>query len=183
MESPADSSPILDWEESALRKRAGRAWGEWLAEGWEWDWFSTHTFSDPKGEGTHTSVGWSLSDRRFREWADSLAQKVGMGPEVYWVRAREPHKLRASTHFHALVGGVGKLRRDEAWGEWFRRNGQARIEPVNGLGAGYYVSKYILKAGGEIVFSDNAGAYMKGGPSSGRGFSGDLPPSWGDRHG
>lgn len=180
MGAPTDSSPILDWEESALRKGAGDAWGEWLADGWDWEWFATLTFADPKDQGTHTSVGWALSDRLYREWIGRLDERVRMAghPGAYWVRAREPHQLRRSTHFHALVGGVGNLSRRDAWSEWFGANGQARIEPVNTKGATYYVAKYVNKAGGELIFSDNAGLHMKESSRNDSGYGGDAPSEW-----
>lgn len=166
MESPADSSPILDWEESAqeqvFRRDAGGAWGRWLASGWDWDVFATLTFSDPKEQGSHTSIGWALSDRLYREWVGRIEERTNgtLDSGVYWARAREPHQMRRSTHFHALIGGVGNLRRTDMWEDWFRRNGQARIEPVATKGATYYVAKYVNKTGGELVFSDNAAMYQ-----------------------
>lgn len=164
MTSPAGSDPILDWSESALRTvdPVRSEWATWLSESWHWDWFFTGTFAPREGTGTHTSVGWSLSDRLYREWVTLQDEKVATGPGVYWVRAREPHQFRNASHFHALIGGVGNLSRREAWAEWFERNGQARIEPIRGSGAvALYVAKYINKTGGELVFSENAGLFCK----------------------
>lgn len=146
------------------------AWGDWIAGAWRWDWFFTGTFSDPKDQGTRTTVGWSASDRYFREWVSDVEQTYHLDPSgvdvrdtstgLWWVRAREPHQVRDSTHFHALIGGVGNLRRDQAWRLWFERHGQCRIEPVRpGAGAALYVAKYINKAGGELVFSEDAGMW------------------------
>lgn len=140
------------------------AWGAWLSDHWSWDWFVTLTFAPLDGEtrasSTHSAVGWDLSDRRFREWVGGLA---GQGTDPYWVRARERHQFNRSTHFHALVGGVGNLSRRDAWGEWFGRNGQARIEPVRGAGeAALYVAKYVVKQYGSVEFSENLGDVKRG---------------------
>jgi hypothetical protein len=140
------------------------AWGEWLSS-WRWDWFVTLTYDQkrkgPQGRGSHDRVGWSLSDRHWHEW---LGQAVGDSagsasilPSVYWVRGREPNPWRYGTHFHALIGGVptGTSRRD-AWAAWFHPHGRALIEPYDPRqGAGYYVSKYVVKDGGDIKFSES----------------------------
>lgn len=144
-------------------------WAEWIAGGWRWDWFATLTFSPPDGGSLgHTTVGWSLSDRRFRTFVEHLEDEAGPG-SVYWMRAREPHQFSAGTHFHALIGGVAQLRRTDAWRWWFERNGQARILPAdadpdtgevvgNRLAVCRYVVKYCLKQNGEVVFSDTMSA-------------------------
>jgi hypothetical protein len=69
----------------------------------------------------------------------------------------------------------------DAWGDWFGRNGQARIEPVNTKGATYYVAKYINKSGGELVFSENAGHY--GRTTNGGRYAGNRPDTWDQGHG
>ena len=142
-------------------------WGGWLAREFSWDWFATLTFAPLEGAQSpgavgHDRVGWDLSDRRYREWIEQLAERVPLG-DVWWVRAREPHQFYESTHFHALIGGVGKLRRWDAWSEWFGRNGQARIEPVASVeAAGLYVAKYVTKRrDGEVTFSGNLGLHRR----------------------
>jgi hypothetical protein len=76
--------------------------------------------------------------------------------DIRWVRGREYQKWRGVPHFHALIGGVADLRRDEAWAWWFDKFGIARIEPYNReLGAGYYLCKYVTKELGDIRFSPN----------------------------
>ena len=134
------------------------AWAEWLSTQWEWDWFFTGTFAPLTGSATHTLVGWNGSDKRFRAWVSGLPANA----DPWWVRAREPHQFRNATHFHALIGGVGNLRRDAAWRSWFERNGQGRVDPIRGTAecAGY-VAKYVLKSGGELVFSENAKEHMR----------------------
>lgn len=191
----ADSGPpILDWPESALRSPLGMgaaltdrevvigelaAWlggGESVHEpgkvhpGWSWDWFYTLTF-DPAdkvrnlvGGASHTHVGWSLSDRRFREWEQGIAAQLPPGA-AYWVRSRERNPDRPGTHFHGLMGGVGNLRRDRAWREWFERNGMARIVPLSEANSREavvrYVTKYVLKDQGEMTFSPSLGLHRK----------------------
>jgi hypothetical protein len=130
-------------------------WGDWLSQ-WRWDWWVTLTFDQKRvgsATSTHTGAGWSLSDRYWYEW---LAWAVP-NASPYWVRAREPNKSHYGTHFHALVGAVPTAtRRTAAFGEWKRRHGVARIEPYDPLqGAGYYVSKYVVKQLGDIQFSAN----------------------------
>lgn len=160
------------------------AWAEWIAGAATWDWFFTGTFAPPGTKGAdpstgldrerargHTAVGYSLSDRRFREFIGRLDERQPMAG-AYWLRAREPHQLSRSTHFHALIGGVGKLSRREAFEDWFRTNGQARIVPVmrdfdtgeavgSRLAVSRYVCKYVLKEHGELTFSDNAREFFR----------------------
>jgi len=61
------------------------------------------------------------------------------------------------------MGGVGKLRRSDAFAEWFRAHGVARIVPIDGVrsrdAVALYVSKYVMKDQGEMVFSADLGAY------------------------
>lgn len=127
-------------------------------------------------------MGYSLSDRRFREFVGQLEERSGVD-QVYWLRAREPHQFSRSTHFHALIGGVGKLSRRDAFSEWFGRNGQARIVPVDRdfdsgetvgsrLAVVRYVTKYVLKRDGEVAFSDNAGRWL------GRADAAGNPALW-----
>jgi hypothetical protein len=111
----------------------------------------------------HDLVGWRLSDERYREWVGNLEARTALG-SVYWVRSRERNPYRRGCHFHGLVGGVGSLSRRDAWREWFERNGMARIEPIRSVDSRAavvaYVSKYVLKEDGEMMFSDNAGLHQ-----------------------
>jgi hypothetical protein len=154
-------------------------WSRWLTDQWRWDWFFTGTFGDPDEPARrlgHTSVGWTLSDRLYREWVAELEARSPL-QSVYWFRAREPHKHRSSTHFHALIGGVGKLSRRDAWRLWFERNGRARIEPITTVGAvATYVSKYVLKAEGQYEFSPNVGLFKR--TEAARDGNADIPFGW-----
>lgn len=169
-----------------LRKEALAQWGDWLSREWDWSWWVTLTY-DPrrgvKGSPTHgrmevdnrtgeryfaSVAGWSLSERHFHEWlGEALGDSTGATPwagSVYWLRGREQNPWRYGTHFHALIGGVPTdVSRSRAWGLWFSRHGNARIEPYNpDRGAGWYVSKYVAKELGDIVFSPNMGDFAKG---------------------
>lgn len=145
-------------------------WGEWLSRSWSWDWWVTLTFDPRKIESassTHTAVGWSQSDRFWHEWlgaavGDSQSAESVL-PSVYWLRGREPNPWRYGTHFHALVGGVPTgTSRSAAWAAWFERHGMARVEPYDPMrGAGFYVSKYVVKQLGDLTFSPNAGDYKR----------------------
>ena len=79
-------------------------------------------------------------------WAKKQARD-GVG--VRWVCASEPQR-RGVIHFHALMAGVGDVRRLGVMDEWYRIAGIARIEePKQHDAVARYVSKYVVK-GGEI---------------------------------
>lgn len=160
---PADRSGWL------TKREVQDSWGDWLSKSWRWDWWVTLTFDQRKleqGSSTHTAVGWSQSDRFWREWLrDSVGDSEssdGLVPSVYWLRGREPNPYRYGTHFHALVGGVPTdTSRRLAWEAWFKRHGMARVEPYDPTkGAGFYVSKYVTKTLGDLTFSPNAGRFQ-----------------------
>ncbi len=147
------------------------SWGDWLSRTWSWDWWVTLTYDPRKVEAassTHTATGWAASQRDWTRW---LGESVGDAasaesvlPGVYWLRGREPNPWRYGTHFHALIGGVptGTSRR-LAWEKWFEPHGMARIEPYDPRrGAGWYVSKYVIKQLGDIQFSPNIGNFQIG---------------------
>lgn len=161
---PSSNSRSLPSEGLTLsREEVKGAWGEWLSR-WQWDWWVTLTYDPkrrPSASATHTAVGWSLSNRHWHEWlAEAVGDSSGSSPwpgSPFWVRGREPNPWRYGTHFHALVGGVGTdTSRKRAWESWFIKHGLARIEPYDPRrGAGYYVSKYVIKELGDITFSPN----------------------------
>jgi len=173
------SPPLAEGDEEGgtVGKLAG-----WLSDGWSWDWFYTLTFEpiralrnvapgdrpntrhQPVGPG-HSLVGWSASDRYFREWVKGVEER-GTLDSVFWTRSREVNpNHEGGTHFHGLIGGVGTQRRDRAWREWFGAHGNARIEPIEGVrsreAVARYVSKYVMKDGGELLFSDNLGSWRR----------------------
>jgi hypothetical protein len=71
----------------------------------------------------------------------------GLG--VFWARGLELQR-RGAIHYHALITGVGDVRRLTMMDEWARLAGWARIRPVESQErVGRYVAKYVSK-GGEI---------------------------------
>jgi len=146
----------------SARRELMQAWGSWLSSKWDWDWFVTLTFRDPATDNPYwTKIGWAYAKNAWRGFVRALGQQAG---EIYWFRATEFQRWRGVPHFHALVGGVGKLRRDEAWSWWFERYGFARILPYDPTkGAGYYLCKYVTKELGDIEFSKNAEKFLKKG--------------------
>lgn len=168
-----DSGPSLNSRSLSAgwlsKKEVLTEWGDWLSRTWRWDWWVTLTYDPkrvPSSNGTHTAVGWGLSDRHFHDWlADSVGDSESAEsiiPSVYWLRGREPNPWRYGTHFHALIGGVPMgTSRQRAWGAWFKEHGLARIEPYDPTrGAGFYVSKYVVKQLGDLTFSPNAGSFQ-----------------------
>lgn len=170
--SPGDEG---DQEGGAVEQLAS-----WLSDSWEWDWFYTLTF-DPIDKlrnvdgqqvirhramsATNTTLGWSRTDRYFRDWIRPIEERAPRS--VFWTRSREWNpNHEGGTHFHGLIGGVGTQRRDRAWSDWFYPHGNARIEPIAGVksreAVARYVSKYVMKDQGEMLFSTDLGAFRKG---------------------
>lgn len=146
-----------------LEKRANKAFGEWLS-GPPWGWYTTHTFKQdyvsPKG-----------ADRKWYSWFNSVRVGVkaqGYTPSVwgsqapFYFRVAE-YQDRGTLHYHALVGGVGDIRRlffKDLWELY----GFARVEAYEpGRGANYYVGKYLTKADGDIRFSHNLTRHLERG--------------------
>jgi len=133
-----------------------QAWGDWLSGLDKWDWYATLTFRDPTPQEMargYTKRGWGYAKAAWSKFERSWPNPLG---GQRWVRMFEIQKARGVPHIHALVSGVGDLRRDEAWGWWFEKYGMARILPYDrSLGAGYYLCKYVTKELGDIQFSKN----------------------------
>lgn len=113
-----------------------------LREGWVnllsryvFTWFTTLTFKDsPK---TYTAINRAKKFLRAIEGKE----KVNIG---YYL-CMELNRL-GIPHFHALMGNLDEVRRSTWWKWWFTRYGAARILPYNPkLGAGYYLTKYVVK--------------------------------------
>jgi len=140
--------------EHSTKQELKQAWGEFLTDLGDrsggWDWWATLTFRDRSESeiaNGWTKVGWKYSQGAFARYMRHLRDVRGIG-EPTWVRAREYQHWRGGVpHFHALIGGVAHLRRDEAWSWWFTRYDRS-------LGAGYYLCKYVTKELGDIQFSD-----------------------------
>lgn len=135
-----------------------RAWGEFVDQ-WPWEWFATFTFAHE----THTERGLKL----FRVWCSMLSRGI-YGPrwhkrDPYGVRfivAVERHKS-GNIHLHALLAGVGDIRRltwMDKWEELDELAGYPRIYPVeNNTAVSSYVTKYVTK-GGDFYLSQNLGS-------------------------
>ncbi|MBA7704501.1 hypothetical protein ES703_113313 [subsurface metagenome] len=111
------------------------AWVD-LLNRYNWDWFATLTFRDlPK---SFTAVN------RVKKWLMAIQkdEKRAIG----YFMATEWFKTRECPHFHLLMGNLEGVRRDKWWSTWYTWYGRARILPYDkGLGAGYYLTKYVVK--------------------------------------
>jgi len=136
-------------------RRARNEFGAWLSLP-AWDWYTTHTF---KAE----FVSARQSDRSWYAWFNSLrvaAKAKGLTTSLYgeqapfYFRVAE-YQDRGTLHFHALIGGVGDIRR-LLFKDLWELHGFARIEAYEpARGAASYVAKYLNKADGDIRFSHN----------------------------
>ena len=139
-----DAAAMVEARSRVERVRDG--WIELLSR-LEWEWFATLTFR----EHTHPES----AEKRFRMWVSELnRQAYGVRwakrrVMATWVRALE-YQLRGVLHFHALLRGVGEVRRLAAMDRWFALAGIARVVPVRQQEAvRAYCSKYVVK-GGEL---------------------------------
>jgi hypothetical protein len=138
------------------------AWAETLAPG-QFDWFVTLTFK--------RSVSPEAANAAWADWQRWLRRKQGYRAE--WFRVSE--RTRAgSLHYHALVGRCAGLRRLSALDYWRHRYGFGQVKRYSsGLGARYYLSKYVCKsADGELDCSTSRrlGRLLGRGPlASGKG--------------
>jgi len=152
---------MYDTTRGVSRQDLKQAWGNWMTDLGDqnagWDWYATLTFRDRSDEEMKrgwTRVGLKYSERAWKGFMDVLRACRGIG-EPTWVACREYQRDRGVPHYHALIGGVGHLRRDEAWRWWFDRYGINRILPYDrSLGAGFYLCKYVTKELGDIQFSE-----------------------------
>ena len=136
------------------------AFGEWLSRP-QWDWFTTHTF-----KAEFVSPG--QSDRAWYSWFNGLrvsAKALGYTSSLYgelapfYFRVAE-YQDRGTLHFHALIGGVGDIRR-LLFKDMWELHGYARVlayDPARG--AAGYVAKYLTKDGGDIRFSHNLTGHL-----------------------
>jgi hypothetical protein len=129
-----------------------QAWGEWLGELCDWDWFVTMTLKNPKGIPTWDKPGFASAKRAWGEFTKKSRPALG---ELKWVRMFEIQPWRGVPHVHALVGNTDpSVRRmdlvDWAWERW----GIARVlEYDHELGARFYLTKYVTKQIADIEFS------------------------------
>lgn len=144
---------------SSTSEQLKQAWGDFVDQvggrKGGWDWYTTLTFRDIERRGTWDKPGWSYTEKACNSFLRQLGALKGLH-DIWWFRAREYQSWRGVPHWHLLIGGVGELRRDEAWGWWWQRYGFNRILPYDSsLGARFYLCKYVTKELGDIKFSDN----------------------------
>lgn len=156
----------MAWRTSpeGLMRRSREAFGEWLSRP-EWQWYTTHTFRADY-------VSRKAADRAWYGWFNALrisAKAKGLTPSVYgqdspfYFRATEYQEDRQVIHFHSLIGQVGDIRR-LTFKDYWELHGFARVEKYDpGLGANFYVGKYITKDNGDIRFSHNLNKYLTNG--------------------
>ena len=143
-----------------LEKRANKAFGEML-DGVPWEWYVTLTFK-------LNYVSPKQADTAYYSWFNSArvaAKALGLstsiyGPDApYYFRTTE-YQNRGTLHYHALVGGVGDIRRLSFKDLW-ELHGFARVEAYDaGKGANIYVGKNLTKAEGDIRFSHNLKSHL-----------------------
>jgi hypothetical protein len=109
-----------------------------------WDWF-INPFS------FRTEPAPDAAITRIEEFFGPVQRQAPL--PLGWLIAEEFGRLGGRFHCHALVTGVGELRRDFWWREAFRRFGRTRIEPFDAKrGAAFYASKYAAKQLGALHF-------------------------------
>ena len=160
--------PTIALEEPAFRSyrdQMVQPWGDWLSENYKWDLFVTLTFRDvePLSEYQWTS-DFSIKDEnheyrkqrleakgitnltygyavgKFLKLIKKMKNRQGTAP--YWVRATHGTGKWENLHFHALIGGVGSVDREELWTLWKKIAGLSKILKYDpSRGAAYYISK------------------------------------------
>lgn len=131
-----------------------QAWGTWLSDLSEWDWFVTLTFRDPEGQGEWTKPGWATAKKAWREFTEAAQPALG---ELEWVRMFEMQKWRGVPHIHALVGKCDETVRRMELVDWaYERFGITRVEKYDSnKGASFYLCKYVTKSLADIDFSES----------------------------
>jgi hypothetical protein len=142
-------------DSKGLEKKANKAFGEWLSTP-SWEWYTTHTFK-------LDYVSPRQADKAWYAWYNSVrvaVKAINKAPSVYgpgtpyYFRAAE-YQDRGTLHYHALIGGVGDIRRLSFKDLW-ECYGFARVEAYEpDKGAAFYVGKYLTKTVGDIRFSHN----------------------------
>jgi hypothetical protein len=143
-----------------MAKRANREFGKWLSLP-EWEWFVTLTFKEryvSRGRADHAWYVWFDTLRLTAVSSGQSECRYGVG-SPYYFRSVE-YQERGTLHFHALVGGVGDVRRLD-FKDWWEPYGFARVLKYDpGRGANFYVGKYLTKDDGDIRFSNNLKHYL-----------------------
>jgi hypothetical protein len=143
-------------------RRAKSAYGEWLAELRDWTAFATLTFAPGATEANAgaPSVSDASALRRFGYYL-RRAQRV-LGRQVTGVVALE-HHASGQPHGHGLLAIEGPHVKGELvalgrlW-EGTAGNGYSRHEVPRKRGdVARYCAKYLVKDGGDVVFSPDLG--------------------------
>lgn len=172
-----------------LKKKAQREFGEWLSAP-PWEWYTTHTFkvgnlnnreSEKWGEYYRSEpdllknayMSPTGADKAWYEWFGEVREMADIRdfwPEAYGEECQKPfyfrvaeYQGRGTLHYHALVGGVGDLRRLYFKDKW-EKYGFARVMQYEvDKGANFYVGKYLNKTDdGDIRFSHNVARFLRG---------------------
>lgn len=139
-------------ERSMYRLRG--VWADWLAR-FPWTHFGTYTFREERPTA-RSALGC------YRYHGRALARRRGVRNRAFVVvEGDDGPGGPARLHVHTLeILGWDDERRPtrallsheeglhlEAWGEWHKRYGRARVSPLgsDGVGAAYYVAKYLHK--------------------------------------
>ncbi len=126
--------------------------GDWLTQNYNWDWYTTHTFKNE-------TITRGQANQAWQSWLNSLildSRARGL-PRPHYVRATEYQENRPgqTIHFHALIGGVGEVRR-LLFKDMWELYGYARVEKYDpSKGAGFYLGKYLTKYDSELRVSRN----------------------------
>ncbi len=122
-----------------------QAWGDWLSENWNWEWYATLTFRD--------NVGVVRANSLWQMWYKQLITATRR--DVQYVRFTEWQRNRGIPHYHVLMLNLKHVRRLTWLDRWVDLAGWARIHKYNpNKGAAYYLTKYITKQTGEVTFSE-----------------------------
>src|SRR5215472_4531007 len=129
------------------RGKLALVFGEFIAGLVPWSWFVNPISFRDDWRNAHRRPDW-LSRKSGPPYPDEvlayMKEFLGdvekqAGHPIGWVIAEEFGRLGGRFHCHALVTGVGELRRDFWWQEAFRRFGRTRIDPFDpGWGAAHY---------------------------------------------
>jgi len=165
------------------RRELPRAFGEFMADLVDWDWFvNPVSFRDDGAAGPPVP---DVALARLSEYFALLQRATSKA--VGWVIAEEFGKLGGRYHCHALVTGVADQYRKFWWAEAFRRFGRTRIEPFDReRAAAFYAVKYEAKQLGGLHFAGTLAGVVLSDleiPSSSAGrqtvaASADLPKTY-----
>jgi hypothetical protein len=136
--------------ENRQRKLMPRAFGKFVAELAEWDWFiNPLSFRDQTPDSGPPAPEFALS--QIKKYLSLIERNAG--EPIGWVIAEEFGRFGGRYHCHVLISGVKRLSRDFWRREAHRRFGYTRIEPFDpARGAAYYSAKYEGRLPGQIHF-------------------------------